>query len=326
MRTRDATIPEPLDALVTRCLQPSPSARYQTSSDLLRGSRTRGRGRSCRAGSAGDDGAAAVAARGRLVRILAGAALVVVLGAAGFGTWQLVPHIEGAAPAAGASNGPTISLAVLPFRNASGDPALDSLGTSLGEVLATDLGETSQIRTIPSVRLREVLRDLRIDANANLSPSDLTRIADFASAQTVLWGQYVKFGEEIRIDATLQNLKEQKTTPLKATAANQSALLAAVAELAGIRPAGACRRLVRRAERAEVVSVAAVDAVVRGAAPLQRGAAICRATATTRTAAKSFEAAVEEDANFALRLLALARNLPRTSATTRRPSSSRGGR
>ena len=83
------------------------------------------------------------------------------------------------------------------------------------------------------MRLREVLRDLRIDPNANLSPSDLARIADFASAKTILWGQYVKFGDEIRIDATLQDLEQQKTTPLKATAANQAALLAAVAQLAG---------------------------------------------------------------------------------------------
>lgn len=78
---------------------------------------------------------------------------------------------------------------MLPFRNASGNPTLDSLGTSLSEILATDLGGASQIRTIPSARLRDVLRDLRIDPNASLSPSDLARIADFASAQTILWGQ-----------------------------------------------------------------------------------------------------------------------------------------
>ena len=36
MRAHDATIPEPLDALVTRCLQPDPAARYQTSAELLK--------------------------------------------------------------------------------------------------------------------------------------------------------------------------------------------------------------------------------------------------------------------------------------------------
>ena len=36
MRTLDAAIPEALDAIVTRCLQPDPADRYQTSADLLR--------------------------------------------------------------------------------------------------------------------------------------------------------------------------------------------------------------------------------------------------------------------------------------------------
>ena len=199
---------------------------------------------------------------------VAALALVGVL-AYGVSRWYRASR---AAAGAGGPAAPPVSLAVLPFRNASGDPALDSLGTSLSEVLATDLGEASQIRTIPSVRLREVLRDLRIDPNANLSPSDLARIADFASAQTILWGQYVKFGDEIRIDATLQNLAQQKTTPLKATAANQSALLTAVAPVRRLGAADPRRRLRRRPERAEVVGMAALDAVVRGAASLQRRA------------------------------------------------------
>jgi len=55
---------------------------------------------------------------------------------------------------------------------------------------------------------------------------------DFASAQTILCGQYVKFGDEIRIDPTLQTWPQQKTTPLKATAASQAALLSAVAQSA----------------------------------------------------------------------------------------------
>ena len=198
---------------------------------------------------------------------------------------------------------------MLPFRNASGDPTLDSLGTSLSEVLATDLGETAQIRAIPSVRLREVLRDLRIDPSANLSPSDLSRIADFASAKSILWGQYVKFGEEIRIDATLQDLEQQKTTPLKATAANQSALLAAVGQLARSVQQAARGGLVRRAQRAEGVRVEAVDAVVRGVAPLQRRAAASRETATTRRRRSGFEAAITEDAELRARVLGAGGNL-----------------
>ena len=196
-------------------------------------------------------------------------------------------------------------LAVLPFRNASGDPALDSLGTSLSEVLATDLGETAQIRAIPSVRLREVLRDLRIDPNASLSPADLARIADFASAKTILWGQYVKFGEEIRIDATLQDLAQQKTTPLKATAANQAGLLAAVGQLAGsVQQALAAgssdvlNELKASAWRPSTQSFEALRLYNDGLNLSRDG--------NHQEAAKRFEAAVAEDANFALAYSALA--------------------
>ena len=49
--------------------------------------------------------------------------------------------------------GPVVSLAVLPFRNASGDPTLDSLGASLSQVLSSELGQSSRVRTVPADRL-----------------------------------------------------------------------------------------------------------------------------------------------------------------------------
>ncbi|HEX7484730.1 MAG TPA: serine/threonine-protein kinase, partial [Vicinamibacterales bacterium] len=231
LRLSDATIPEALDALVTRCLQPDPAQRYQTSGELLRElDRVAEDGQAQPAPPSGA-GHLALPGRSRLRPALAVVAALLVLGAAAFAVkWWY--DTSGKAASARGQPGRVVSLAVLPFRNASGDATLDSLGTSLSEVLATDLGEASQIRAIPAARLREVLRDLKVDPNVNLSPSDLARIADFASAQSILWGQYVKFGDEIRIDATLQNLEQQKTTPLKATSVNQSALLGAVAQLA----------------------------------------------------------------------------------------------
>ncbi|MGX9105226.1 hypothetical protein ACWTQZ_26460, partial [Escherichia coli] len=43
---------------------------------------------------------------------------------------------------------PAQALAILPFRNASGDPQLDWLGTSIGEMLGTDMGQSAQLRTV----------------------------------------------------------------------------------------------------------------------------------------------------------------------------------
>ena len=295
---------------MTRCLQPDPAARYQTSADLLEDLDRVAEGGRVEPAPAGRGDAAAEAGRPRAAGVGCSLAAAVLAGGGRVGVrgLALVQRVARRRPARGGPAGPAVSLAVLPFRNASGDPTLDSLGTSLSEVLATDLGESSQIRTIPSVRLREVLRDLRIDPNANLAPSDLARIADFASAQTILWGQYVKFGEEIRIDATLQDLEQQKTTPLKATAANQAALLAAVGQLAGsVQQALAAgssdvlNELKASAWRPSTQSFEALRLYNDGLNLSRDG--------NQQGAAKQFEAAIAEDANFALAYSALARDL-----------------
>ncbi len=48
----------------------------------------------------------------------------------------------------------------------------------------------------------------------------------------MIWGQYVKFGNEIRIDATLQDVKRERSIPLKAQAPSQSGLQTAIDQLA----------------------------------------------------------------------------------------------
>ena len=110
----------------------------------------------------------------------------------------------------------------MPFHNASGDPTLDSLGSSLSEVLRTELGQSARVRTVPSDRLHQVLQDLRISPGAILAPADLARVADFTSARRVLWGQFARFGSAIRIDATLQDLDRDQAVPIKATAPNEA--------------------------------------------------------------------------------------------------------
>jgi len=96
----------------------------------------------------------------------------------------------------------------------------------------TDVGQSAHLRTISSDRLHQILRDLHIPPDSTFDPATLRRLAEFSNADTVLWGQYLKFGNEIRIDATLEDLKHQRSIPLKAQAPNQSGLFAAMAELA----------------------------------------------------------------------------------------------
>ena len=69
--------------------------------------------------------------------------------------------------------GPDVSLAILPFRNASADPSLDWLGASLADMLSTDVGQSAHLRTILPGRLHQVLADLRISPSTNIDPATL---------------------------------------------------------------------------------------------------------------------------------------------------------
>ncbi len=126
------------------------------------------------------------------------------------------------------------SLAILPFRNASGDPSLDWLGPSLADMLSTDVGQSASLRTISPDRLHQVLSDLRITPATSIDPAMVGHIAEFTSADTVVWGQYAKYGDQIRIDATLLDLKHNRREPLKIEAASDKEIPGTVDGLADL--------------------------------------------------------------------------------------------
>ena len=202
--------------------------------------------------------------------------------------------------------GPAISLAVLPFRNASGDPTLDSLGASLSQVLGSELGQSSRVRTVPADRLHQVLRDLQIASNATLAPTELVRVADFTNARRVLWGQISRFGDAVRIDATLQDLDRNASVPLTATAPNEASFLTAISTLADAVRQELARgtpdiltELKATAWKPSTSSFEAMRLYSEGMQLTQQG--------THQEALKRFEAATKQDGNFALAYSALGR-------------------
>jgi serine/threonine protein kinase/Tfp pilus assembly protein PilF len=127
---------------------------------------------------------------------------------------------------------PEVSLAILPFRNASGDASLDWLGPSLADMLSTDVGQSSHLRIVSSDRLHQILHDLQISPDATSDATNLRRVTSLANADTVVSGQYAKFGDQIRIDTTLRDLKRDRSVAFKAEASSEKDLLPAVDRLA----------------------------------------------------------------------------------------------
>ena len=216
-------LPSYLSKILDRCLMVDTAARYQTIEEILR---------DLDAGGFRTTMRFEVAKRPWLRPAAAVLLAAVVLGGA-----AIAFRGRRAGPTApqpsqpGAATQP-VSLAILPFRNASGDSSLDWLGPSLAEMLRTDVGRSASLRTVPSDRLHQILGDLRISADSTFDPATLRKLAKFSNADTVIWGQYLKFGNEIRIDATLEDVKRQRSIALKAQAPSQSGLQAAIDQLA----------------------------------------------------------------------------------------------
>lgn len=194
--------------------------------------------------------------------------------------------------------GPQISLAILPFRNASGDNSLDWMGKSLAEMLQTDVGQSESCRVVPPERLHQILTDLRISPDTELDANTIRRIAEFTSADQVVWGQYVRLGDQIRIDATLEDLKAERSTPIKGAAANEKALLNTVDQLAkSIQDKlSLSSKAVGEMKAASFKpSSSSIDAL----RDYSLGLELSR-QANSLEAAKKFESATKEDPNFAL--------------------------
>ena len=120
----------------------------------------------------------------------------------------------------------------MPFHNDTNDQSLDWLGQSLADMLSTDVGQSAHMRTVWPDRLHQIFSDLRIQSNTNLDPEMVRRVAEFSNADTVVWGHYAKFGDQIRIDATLHDLKHDRQTPIKIEAPNEKAIPETIDKLA----------------------------------------------------------------------------------------------
>ncbi|MFZ0760911.1 MAG: tetratricopeptide repeat protein [Candidatus Sulfotelmatobacter sp.] len=294
----DGSIPVALTNIVSKCLERDPMLRYQSAAEVLQDLDA----------WQGNRAAAtlrfqpAVKPWGQTVPwpLLSGIAAVLVLAIVGyvFRGPLFSPSAKKVA------SGPALSLAILPFRNASGDASMDWLGPSLADMLSTDVGQSAQLRTVSPASLHQIFSDLRISAATVLDPTTIRRVADFSSADRVLWGQYAKFGDEIRIDATLQDIKNDRTVPLKVDVPSEKEIPGAVDRLAeSIREKLALPENVLKELKAS--SFQPTSSSIEALRDYDQGIGLQR-DGRNLDAQKQFEEATKADPNFALAFAKLA--------------------
>ncbi|MBV8632174.1 MAG: tetratricopeptide repeat protein [Silvibacterium sp.] len=294
----DSTISGPIDRIVSRCLERDVNLRYQTADELLT-DLNKWRGKT-------SSGAIPVAPRGfpspaqgwlkKNRWLLAGGGVAaVVLVVAGYVATHLSPSNSGARTA---TNVPApISLAILPFRNTSGNESDDWMGSSIADMLTTTIGQSAHLRAVPSDRLQQVLSDLRIGPQSVIDPDTLRRIAEFSNAGIVVSGQFSRFGDQIVIDGTIRDLKHDQTKSIKAQAAAKDlpsaidSLAESVRESLALSP-DVVKELKAQSYKPNSSSVEALRAYNEGLVLMREGKNL--------DALKRFQSAVTEDAQFAL--------------------------
>ena len=231
LRSIDPAIPPWIDTLVTKCLQPDPSSRYSTIAEVL----TELESLDPDPAGRGVQMPALVAQHARMSaprpfaakRWIVGACVGLAFAAAG---WALRDRWLSPVRPSLAADLP-ISLAILPFHNASGDPALDSLGVTISELLISRLGGSSYLRTVSLERLYQMLEGLEIEWNAALGAPELAILGEAASARHVLSGRFARLDNGIRLDATLQDRAAGQSVQLFEMAREDAGLLTAITQL-----------------------------------------------------------------------------------------------
>ena len=295
----DGTIPKGLSDIVSKCLERDLDLRYQNVQEILadldawQGKRPV----SASVTAAQAPRTVVIQVGGRTVPwkwIGAGGAAIALAA----GGWMLNGKLGGKAPGKTAVAGPQVSLAILPFRNGSGDEKLNWLSGTVAETLSADVGQSPELRMISAGRVNQILSDLRVPPGSEIDAATMGRIAEVSNADTLVSGQYLKIGDQIQITATLQDLKHQKNSSLKAEAANEKALLPALGQLAkNIQQSlslssDVLQELRAKSFRPSSDSLPALRSYNEGMELARQGNAL--------EAEKKFEGAVQADPNFAL--------------------------
>jgi tetratricopeptide (TPR) repeat protein len=159
--------------------------------------------------------------------VLAGAALVMIVAAAGL-AWLVFGRNDSASSAKSRP-----SIAVLNFENLSGDFALDLWREGLARLLNIELSQSKLIGVVDPSSLYGILKKLRLDETVKFTREDLIKVADEGNATLATTGSLMKIGESIVIMMTLQKPRTGEVVEsIKLTCRNESELVFKADELA----------------------------------------------------------------------------------------------
>ncbi len=134
-----------------------------------------------------------------LKKIFIRALVVVALVVIGVILWQVLPQKE---PVPVPTDKP--SLAIMYFKNNTGDESLDHWRTMLSNLMITDLTQSKHIRILSEDKLFNILSQMNQLEADTYSSEVLKQVATQGGVNHIVQGAYAKAGDEFRINVTLQ--------------------------------------------------------------------------------------------------------------------------
>jgi eukaryotic-like serine/threonine-protein kinase len=186
-------VPPVLDEVIRRALSKDATQRYQTGGELAVG-----------LALPSSTGPVFAAPARRVGLYVACALAVAVLGAA-IGAYFLM-HPKKVAISTLPTPPHRRSIAVLGFKNLSGNPEKSWLSTALSEMMTTELSQGDQLRTIPGESVAQMRASLAIPDADSYSPQTLDRIRQNLGSDDVVVGSYLPLGNGVlRLDLRMQD-------------------------------------------------------------------------------------------------------------------------
>jgi serine/threonine protein kinase/tetratricopeptide (TPR) repeat protein len=201
-RQFNAQIPEDLSRLILRCLEKDKAKRYQSVGEVRSELESIGHGipttqRIIPSRKPLTSREITVKFSLKKLRIPALAALFLLLIAVA--VWQFLPRKKTAAVPSGKP-----SLAIMYFKNNTGDKSLDHWRTMLANLMIADLTQSKHLRILSEDKLFNILRQMNeLDAET-YSSEVLGQVAGLGGVNHILQGAYARVGDEFRINVMLQ--------------------------------------------------------------------------------------------------------------------------
>ena len=229
-RQLNAQIPEALNNLILRCLEKEREKRYQSAADVR--SELESIGQEIPATQRIVPGRKPLTSREitvkfRLRNIWLPALAVIVLVASALVLWRVIFKKE-AVPVPGGKP----SLAVLYFKNNTGEADFEVWRSALSDSIITDLSQSRFINVLSVDRLLSILRKQGLLEAKGYASEDLERIASEGAVNHVLQGTLSKAGDLFRIDYMLQEVGSWKVIgSSRVEGAGEASMFAMVDEL-----------------------------------------------------------------------------------------------